>query len=117
MATLFLMRLKGGLLNIVFLVFHFIENYYNYSGVKEMGAWHDELLKSFRGLTNSVTIVKDIDYLLDDELLMQKLSQLGFEIIRYENSIHFRYLYERNYRTQGVKLIIYLNEILFFLMN
>lgn len=110
MATLFLMRLKGGLLNIVFLVFHFIENYYNYSGVKEMGAWHDELLKSFRGLTNSVTIVKDIDYLLDDELLMQKLSQLGFEIIRYENSIHFRYLYERNYRTQGVKLIIYLNE-------
>lgn len=75
-----------------------------------MESWHDELLKSFRGITNSVIIVKDIDYLLDDDLLMQKLSRLGFEIIRYENSIHFRYLYEKNYRTQEVKLIIYLNE-------
>ena len=102
--------IKRRVIKYCFIVLHCIENYYSYSVVKEMRAWHDELLELFRGLTNSVTIVKDIDYLLDDELVMQRLLKLGFKIIRYEDSILFRYLYETQYRMQGVKLIIYLNK-------
>lgn len=54
--------------------------------------------------------VKDFDSLLNDEFLLDELSKLGYEVIRYEDSVLFYYLYEQQYRNKVVKLLIYTNH-------
>lgn len=54
--------------------------------------------------------VKDFDSLLNDEFLLDELSKLGYEVIRYEDSVLFYYLYEQQYRDKDGKLLIYANH-------
>jgi hypothetical protein len=75
-----------------------------------MTSWRDVILSKFKNQSDSMILVKDLDSLLNDEIILNELSNLGYEVVRYEDSILFYYLYEQQYRQKDVKLIIYVND-------
>ena len=75
-----------------------------------MNSWRDVILSKFNNQTAGMIFVKDFDSLLNDEFLLDELSKLGYEVIRYEDSVLFYYLYEQQYRNKVVKLLIYTNH-------
>ncbi|WP_338472807.1 BREX-3 system phosphatase PglZ [Niallia sp. XMNu-256] len=81
-----------------------------------MSSWREEVLKKFQNLNSALVLVYDMDYLLNDEEIVDVLKALGYEIFRFEDSVSFRYLYEQHYRNleDQWKLIVYSNEDLVF---
>lgn len=75
-----------------------------------MTSWRDVILSKFNNQTSGMIFVKDFDSLLNDEFLLDELSKLGYEVIRYEDSVLFYYLYEQQYRDKDGKLLIYANH-------
>lgn len=63
-----------------------------------MTSWRDVILSKFKNQTDSMIFVKDLDSLLNDEVILNELSNLGYEVVRYEDSVLFYYLYEQQYR-------------------
>lgn len=61
-------------------------------------SWQDAILKKFIPRVSHLTIAADPDYLLRDEIIAENLRRMGFEIIPFEETIAFRYVYERMYR-------------------
>ena len=81
-----------------------------------MSNWRKEILKKFQNLNSVLVLVHDEDYLLNDELIVSQLKEYAYEIVRFEDSVSFRYLYEQQYRGREDewKLIVYTNEELVF---
>ncbi|MEH7558884.1 BREX-3 system phosphatase PglZ, partial [Priestia megaterium] len=81
-----------------------------------MSDWRDEVFKKFQNQNSTLILIHDDDYLFDDELILSRLKEYGYEIIRFEDSVSFRYIYEQQYRTRDKnwKLIVYTNEKLVF---
>lgn len=75
-----------------------------------MTSWRDVILSKFKNQTDSMIFVKDLDSLLNDEVILNELSNLDYEVVRYEDSVLFYYLYEQQYRNKNVKLFIYVND-------
>lgn len=77
-----------------------------------MFGWRKEIIKKFTHNINKIVLVYDSNYLLNDDLVLHELEQMGFDIVRFENSISFRYLYEKEYRSRynNHKLLIYTNN-------
>lgn len=75
-----------------------------------MNSWRDVILSKFNNQTARMIFIKDFDSLLNDEFLLDELSKLGYEVIRYEDSVLFYYLYEQQYRNKDIKLLIYTNH-------
>lgn len=79
-----------------------------------MNNWRDEIIRIFRNQPFPLFLVNDPDYLLNEELILEHLSEIGFQTIRFDDSISFRYIYEMQYRTKlennETKLIVYSNE-------
>ncbi|WP_342468736.1 BREX-3 system phosphatase PglZ [Ureibacillus sp. FSL K6-3587] len=75
-----------------------------------MTSWRDVILSKFKNQTDSMIFVKDLDSLLNDEVILNELSNLGYEVVRYEDSVLFYYLYEQQYRQKNVKLLVYVND-------
>src|SRR5690625_272210 len=78
----------------------------------EMSGWRQIILEKLNYENSSILLVHDLDLLLNDEQLLQQLVEIGYDIIRYEDSINFRYLYETEYRIKAspFKLLVYTNE-------
>lgn len=81
-----------------------------------MGNWFDRILEKLRYLNCKIVLVHDQDFLLSDEFLLNKLKEEGYEVVRFENSVSFRYLYEQRYRTSKnfYKLLVYTNDNIIF---
>lgn len=79
-----------------------------------MTNWRAEVTKLFDYQQDSFFLVNDSDYLLNDEEILKFFDQHGFQVIRFEDSISFRYYYESQYRylleNNEVKIILYSNE-------
>jgi hypothetical protein len=63
-----------------------------------MCSWRDKVLDEFVTGLNKLTFVADPDCLLTEEGMALRLKEKGFDLIEYEDSIAFRYLYEAKYR-------------------
>lgn len=81
-----------------------------------MIGWRDEVLKKFQYQNNTMLLVHDKDFLLSDELILSQLTDYGYEVVRFEDSISFRYLYEQQYRLREkkCKIIVYTNDDIVF---
>lgn len=81
-----------------------------------MSNWRQVILQKFIQQTSSLIYVEDFDGLLNEEQLLNELISLGYEVVRYEDSIAFRYLFETKYRGQesSLKLLLYANEDIYF---
>src|SRR5690625_2917136 len=81
-----------------------------------MSSWRDKIIDKFRNQNNSIIFVEDYDALLNEEQILHEILTLGYEVLRYEDSISFRYLFEQKYRNREAtyQLIVYANEDIFF---
>lgn len=59
-----------------------------------MSRWRKEVMNKFTNQPYSLFLVNDPDLLLDDEVILQQLQDQHFEIVRFEDSILLRYLFE-----------------------
>ncbi|BAY42151.1 hypothetical protein NIES2111_65470 (plasmid) [Nostoc sp. NIES-2111] len=62
--------------------------------------WRNQILKEFTPQLAALTLVADPDGLLTEAEILQKIQEKGFEIIHFEDTISFRYIYESQYRPQ-----------------
>ena len=76
--------------------------------------WRDQILKEFTPQVARLTLVADPDSLLTEERLLQEIQARGFELIAFEDSIAFRFLYESKYRPRWERgeltLVVVLNS-------
>ncbi|SME36446.1 PglZ domain protein [Bacillus paranthracis] len=81
-----------------------------------MGNWFDGILEKLRYPNCKIVLVHDQDFLLNDESLLNNLKEEGYEVVRFENSVSFRYLYEQKYRASQnkYKLLVYTNDNIIF---
>jgi hypothetical protein len=61
-------------------------------------SWRDAILAEFVPQLAPLTLVADPDGLLADERIQATLQALGFELVEYQDSIAFRYLFETTIR-------------------
>lgn len=81
-----------------------------------MLGWRDAIIGKIQYQQTKLILVHDLDYLLTDEFILRELGNRGFDIIRFEDSVTFRYLYEQQYRlgSSSPQLVIYTNEDIVF---
>jgi hypothetical protein len=81
-----------------------------------MLGWRKAIMDKIQYQQASLILVHDKDYLLNDEFVLKELQSHGFDTVRFEDSVTFRFLYEQQYRTNNStnKLIIYANEDVVF---
>ncbi|MFN2135283.1 MAG: BREX-3 system phosphatase PglZ [Candidatus Promineifilaceae bacterium] len=63
-------------------------------------SFQDVVLKQFVPEIARLTLVADPDDLLGDEGMQESLETRGFELVRFDDPVSFRYLYESAYRTR-----------------
>lgn len=64
-----------------------------------MSGWRDHILRAFAPGAARLTLVADPDDLLLDENILQEIRARGFELIPFEDSVAFRYVYESRFRS------------------
>jgi len=78
-----------------------------------MANWRNEVIKLFENQAVTFYLVNDPDFLLNDEAILTYLVENRFQVIRFDDSISIRYLYEAQYRPllekSDTKLLIYSN--------
>lgn len=81
-----------------------------------MSNWRDVILKKFKNQSSSFLIVYDFDFLLNEEVILNELVESGYHVLRYEDSMTFRYIYEQKFRgsEKDIKLIVFANEDISF---
>lgn len=81
-----------------------------------MASWRDEVINQFKYESGPLLLVHDQDFLLNNEIILHELAAQGFDVIRYEDSVSFRYIYESQYRQLdcSFKLIVYTNDNIIF---
>lgn len=65
-----------------------------------MANWRDTILKNFQPKISRLTLVADPDGLLTEEGMLSAIRDRGFDLIRFDDPIAFRYAYESQYRSQ-----------------
>ncbi|GAE27482.1 hypothetical protein JCM9140_3630 [Halalkalibacter wakoensis JCM 9140] len=78
-----------------------------------MSRWREELMKKFTNQSYSLFLVNDPDLLLDDEVILQQFQDQQFEVVRFENSILIRYLFETEFLNKikkAHKVILFSND-------
>jgi hypothetical protein len=61
-------------------------------------SWRDHVLKHFDPQAARLTLVADPDGLLLEEDLLAAIRERGFDLIPFDDSVAFRYVYESRYR-------------------
>ncbi|MGI1798586.1 BREX-3 system phosphatase PglZ [Priestia sp. TRN 1309] len=81
-----------------------------------MSSWRDKILVKFQDNISPIILIHDEDYLLNDELIIKQLNEYGYNVVRFEDSISFRYIFEQTYRGKegDLKLIVYTNNKIVF---
>ncbi|PWA07896.1 BREX-3 system phosphatase PglZ [Pueribacillus theae] len=77
-----------------------------------MPNWRDVIINKFRNQSSSFLFVYDLDFLLNEEMILNYLAEKGYLVLRYDDSITFRYIYEQKIREKEKerKLIVFANE-------
>ena len=80
-----------------------------------MSDWRGHILKEFTPGVQLITAVADPDGLLTEPRLRQALTERGFELVLFEDSISFRFAYESRYRSrldagESMDLIVLLGD-------
>ena len=65
-----------------------------------MSDWRNKILREFTPNVARLTLVADPDGLLLEEGILASISERGFELIPFEDSIAFRYAYESKFRSR-----------------
>ena len=65
-----------------------------------MSDWRVHILKEFTPGVEPITVVADPDGLLTEPRLSQLLTERGFELVLFEDSISFRFVYESRFRSR-----------------
>lgn len=78
----------------------------------KMSDWLSNIIDRFRNQESNFIFVHDYDLLLSEETILNELTKLGYDVIHYEDSIAFRYLYEQQYRgkEKTYKLLVFTND-------
>ncbi|ROQ92175.1 BREX-3 system phosphatase PglZ [Desulfosoma caldarium] len=63
-------------------------------------SWRSHILREFTPKVARLTLVADPDELLTEETMFVTLRERGFDLIRFEDPIEFRYAYESRYRSK-----------------
>jgi hypothetical protein len=78
--------------------------------------WQDFILQQLTVHKTRLILVSDPDSLLLQGEILEKIGEMGFQLLQYEDPIEFRYLYEKNFRTfwdreekKDVHLIVRIN--------
>lgn len=64
-----------------------------------MANWRDNILKHFQPKISRLTLVADPDGLLTEEGMLSAIRDRGFDLIRFNDLVAFRYAYESEYRS------------------
>ncbi|MDE8562275.1 BREX-3 system phosphatase PglZ [Anoxybacillus rupiensis] len=79
-----------------------------------MRTWRDVIIQKLENQQNRLLLVNDPDYLLNDEIILQRLREYQYEVVHFNDSILVRYLYESQWRDKieqnEVKLLAFSNE-------
>ncbi|MBF0214600.1 MAG: BREX-3 system phosphatase PglZ [Magnetococcales bacterium] len=65
-----------------------------------MSDWRDSILREFVPQLARLTLVADPDDLLVEEVIQQGLHERGFEVMRFEDPMTFRFAYESRFRAR-----------------
>lgn len=65
-----------------------------------MANWRDTILENFKPKISRLTLVADPDGLLTEEGMLSAIKDQGFDLIPFDDSIAFRFVYESQYRSQ-----------------
>ncbi len=65
-----------------------------------MSSWRDHILKDFIPGISKLTLVADPDGLLLEEGILKSIQERGFQILSFEDHVHFRYIYESRFRSR-----------------
>lgn len=65
-----------------------------------VGSWRDQILKEFTPGVSHLTLVADPDGLLWEPDLSDSIRARGFDLIAFEDSVAFRYVYESKFRVR-----------------
>ena len=76
-----------------------------------MPGWRDAILSTLGAHLDGITLVADPDGLLVEETLLQTLHGQGAEVVPFEDSVSFRYLFEREFqprlrRGESLRLLV-----------
>jgi len=64
-----------------------------------MPSWREQILTELAPQVARLVVAADPDQLLLDEIILQHIREMGFEIITYDDPIAFRYVFESRFRT------------------
>lgn len=60
--------------------------------------WREAIITQISTQSSHFIIVQDNEKILTEEVIMNRLIENGYYVIRYENSVEFRYIYEQKIR-------------------
>jgi len=61
--------------------------------------WRDKIIEQFVPKISKLSLVSDPDNLITEEKMAVLLRKRGFDILKFNNAVEFRYAYETQYRT------------------
>ena len=62
--------------------------------------WHEKILSEFPPGVHPLTLVEDADGLLAEERVQGWLREQGFDVVRFDDSVAFRYVHESSFRVR-----------------
>ena len=65
-----------------------------------MSRWRERILGEFEPGVAPLTLVSDPDGLLVEEGVLEQIAERGFEVVRFEEPIAFRFAYESRFRSR-----------------
>ncbi len=64
------------------------------------GSWRDSILREFPPGAARLTLVADPDALFVEDGVQQVIQERGFDVLPFEDSVAFRFVYESQFRTR-----------------
>ncbi len=77
-----------------------------------MSNWRDVIIRKIKNQSSTFLFIYDFDDLLNEEIIMNYLINNGYFVLRYDESIAFRHIYEQKIRDKEkeLKLIVFAND-------
>ena len=74
--------------------------------------WRDVIIRKIKNQSSTFLFLYDLDDLLNEEIIMNYLINNGYFVLRYDESIAFRHIYEQKIRDKEkeLKLIVFAND-------
>ena len=66
-----------------------------------MKTWRDEVIGRLGAAADHFTVAADPDELLIEERMLQRIEEIGFDVITFDDHVAFRFAFESSHRTQA----------------